>query len=57
MKHALTLQNWRGNGALWRASIKTLKIPRHNQTDHYSVLISYQGSFSESLTGLGASAS
>src|SRR5499433_4595143 len=33
MKHALTLQNWRGNGALWRASIKILKIPRHDQTD------------------------
>src|SRR5262249_17822692 len=33
MKHALTLRNWRGNGALWRASIKILKIPRHDQTD------------------------
>jgi hypothetical protein len=31
MKHALTLQNLRGNGALWHASIKTLKILRHNQ--------------------------
>ena len=31
MKHALTLQNLRGNGALWHASIETLKILRHNQ--------------------------
>ena len=32
MKHGLTLQNLRGNGALWYASIKTLKILRHNQS-------------------------
>src|SRR5262249_52882311 len=33
MKHAPSLQNSRGNGATWRASIKTLKILRHIQTD------------------------
>src|SRR5260221_13824091 len=33
MKHAPTLQNLRGNGATWHASIKPWQIPRHNQTD------------------------
>jgi hypothetical protein len=33
MKHAPTLRNLRGNGAIWRASTKPWEIYRHIQTD------------------------